>query len=212
MDLSSAGGTVKVLSPNRSLGLGLLLECLTQPAFAKDAFQRQQAQLLSTLRDQETQPEIVAARAFEAAVYGKHPRGRPRLGTVKTVAGLTPADCAAFHDKVFTPTNMTLAVVGDFDSKTVTDEITKLTADWKKSALKAPDYPEVSKPKEFTQKIITMPDGQQLHFYMGHVGSAPRQSGLLQTAGDGLRSRHRPRLYRSAVGSACATARAWLTP
>ena len=43
LDLSSAGGTVKVLSPNRSLGLGLLLECLTRPAFAKDAFQREQA-------------------------------------------------------------------------------------------------------------------------------------------------------------------------
>jgi zinc protease len=170
LELSSAGGTVKVLSPNRSLGLSLLVECLTQPAFAKDAFQREQAQLLSTLRDQETQPEIVAARAFEAAVYGKHPRGRAPLGTVKTVEALKPADCAAFHDKVFAPVNTTLAIVGDFDSKTVTDEITKLTADWKNTALEAPEYPEVDKPKEFTQKIIPMPESAQLHFYMGHVG------------------------------------------
>jgi zinc protease len=170
LELSSAGGTVKVLSPNRSLGLGLLLECLTQPAFAKDSFQRDQAQLLSSLRDQETQPEVVAARAFEAAVYGKHPRGRSPAGTVKTVEALKPADCAAFHAKVFSPTNTTLAIVGDFDSKTVTDEVTKLTADWKKSALDAPEYPEVNKPKEFTQKIIPMPESAQLHFYMGHVG------------------------------------------
>jgi zinc protease len=170
LELSSSGGTVKVLSPNRSLGLGLLLECLTQPAFAKDAFQRQQAQLLSTLRDQETQPEEVAAQAFEAAVYGKHPRGRPLMGTVKTVETLKPADCAAFHEKVFSPTNTTIAVVGDFDSKEVTDEITKLTSDWKKSTLEAPDYPEVDKPKEFKQKIITMPESAQLHFYMGHIG------------------------------------------
>ncbi len=170
LDLSAAGGTVKVLSPNRSLGLGLLMECLMHPAFAKEAFQREQAQLLSTLRDQETQPEAVASRAFEAAVYGKHPRGRAPLGTVKTVEALKPADCAAFHDKVFTPTNMTLAVVGDFDSKTVIDEITKLTADWKKSALEDPKYPEIAKPKAFTQQIIPMPESAQLHFYMGHVG------------------------------------------
>jgi zinc protease len=170
LELSSAGGTVKVLSPNRSLGLGLLLECLTQPAFAKDSFQREQAQLLSTLRDQETQPEEVASRAFEAAVFGKHPRGRPPLGTVKTVEALKPADCAAFHAKVFSPTNTTLAVVGDFDSQTVAKEIVKLTADWKKTALEAPEYPKVTKPKEFTQKIIPMPESAQLHFYMGHVG------------------------------------------
>jgi len=170
LELSSAGGTVKVLSPNRSLGLGLLLECLTQPAFAKDSFQREQAQLLSTLRDQETQPESVAALAFEAAVYGKHPRGRSPLGAIKTVEALKPADCAAFHDKVFVPANVTLAIVGDFDMQAVTDDVLKLTADWKKSALEAPEYPEVDKPKEFTQKVIPMPESAQLHFYMGHVG------------------------------------------
>ena len=30
--------------------------------------------------------------------------------------------------------------------------------------------PPVEKPAKFTQKVITMPQAQQLHFYMGHVG------------------------------------------
>ncbi len=170
LDLSSAGGTVKVLTPSRSLGLGLLVECLTEPAFAKDSFQRQQAVLLSSLHDAETQPELVAQRAFAKAVYGAHPRGRPSLGTVKTVEALKPADCVAFHKKVFVPNNTTLVVVGDFDSKEVADEIGKLTADWKKGDLERPEYPKIEKPKEFTEKIISMPDARQLHFYMGHVG------------------------------------------
>ena len=42
-------------------------------------------------------------RRLPPAVYGKHPRGRPSLGTVKTVETLTPADCVAFHQKVFVP-------------------------------------------------------------------------------------------------------------
>lgn len=170
LDLSSAGGTVKVLTPSRSLGLGLLVECLTEPAFAKDSFQRQQAVLLSSLHDSETQPELVAQRAFAKAVYGTHPRGRPSLGTVKTVEALKPADCVAFHKKVFVPNNTTLVVVGDFDSKEVADEIGKLTADWKKADLETPEYPKIEKPKEFTQKVVSMPDASQLHFYMGHVG------------------------------------------
>ena len=37
LELSSSGGAVRVLSPDRSLGLGLLLECLTQPSFPKEA-------------------------------------------------------------------------------------------------------------------------------------------------------------------------------
>ncbi len=125
LELGAGGGTVRVLSPDRALGLGLLFECLTEPAFNKDDFMRQQQMLLSSLKDQETQPEAVAERTFQALVYGKHPRGRPALGTVKTVAALTPADCAAFHQKVFTPSNVTLAIVGDFDAAAVTEEIKK---------------------------------------------------------------------------------------
>ena len=151
----------RVLAPDRALGLGLLFECLTQPAFAKEDFTRQQQMLLSTLKDMETQPESVAERTFQAMVYGKHPRGRPAMGTVKTVEALTPADYAAFHQKVFTPSNVTLAVVGDFDAKEVTDEVAKLTADWKKTDLETPEYPKAEMPKEFTQKIISMPESAQ---------------------------------------------------
>ena len=142
LELGSGGGTVRVLSPDRSLGLGLLFECLTQPAFKPDDFMRQQQMLLSSLKDMETQPESVAERTYDALVYGKHPRGRPTMGTVKTVQALTPADCAAFHQKVFTPSNMTVAIVGDFDAKDVTEEVKRLTADWKKTDLEEPAIPE----------------------------------------------------------------------
>src|SRR5262249_19220791 len=108
--------------------------------------------------------------AFQAAVYGKHPYGRHGLGTRPTVEKLTPADCAAFHQKVFVPNNTVIAVVGDFDSRQLVEEIRALTADWKRQDLHVPPPPAVEKPGEFTQKILTMPEAAQLHFYMGHVG------------------------------------------
>jgi zinc protease len=86
------------------------------------------------------------------------------------VAKLTRDDCAAFHRRVFVPNNTILAMVGDFDSKAVVEEVKKLTGDWKKGDLPRPNLPPVNKPKEFLQKIITMPQAKQLHFYMGHVG------------------------------------------
>ena len=92
------------------------------------------------------------------------------MGTRKTVEKLTPADCVAFHREGVRAEQHRVAVVGDFDSKEVIDEIKKLTADWKKADLERPKMPAVEKPEEFTQKIITMPDAAQLHFYMGHVG------------------------------------------
>jgi zinc protease len=170
LSLSAGGGTVKVLAPQRSLGLGLLFECLTQPNFPKDAFTRKQLQQLSAIDEAETQPATRARQSFMAAVYGKHPFGRPNLGTKATVEKLAAADCATFHKKVYVPNNATVAIVGDFDSKDVIEEVKRLTADWKKAPLDRPPTPEVDKPKEFTQKIITMPEAAQMQFYLGHVG------------------------------------------
>jgi zinc protease len=161
---------VRVLAPDQKLGLGLLLECLSGPSFPKEAFARNKDRLLAEIEESETQPDARARRAFRAAVYGQHPYGRPELGTAKTVEALTPADCAAFHHKLFVPNNTTLAVVGDFDSREVIAEVTRRTAGWKKAPLEVPELPAVEKPKDFTQTILTMPQAAQLHFYMGHVG------------------------------------------
>jgi zinc protease len=170
LTLSASGGGVRVLAPDRSLGLGLLLECLMRPTFPKEAFAREKARQLSEIEDTDTQPEERARRAYRAAVYGEHPLGRPPLGTAKTVTGLTPADCVAFHRRVYRPNNVTFALVGDFDSKEVIDEITRRTADWKKADLDKSDTREAEKPKESRQIIVTMPEAAQLHVFAGHAG------------------------------------------
>jgi zinc protease len=170
LSLSAGGGSVRVLTPHRKLGLSLLFECLSKPAFAKDAFARDRKRQLSAILEAETQPDSRASRTFQAEVYGKHPFGRPALGTRASVEKLTPADCAAFHAKAFSPDNTIVAVVGDFDSRQVEEEIKALTADWKKAAVEVPTPPAVDKPAAFTQTVLTMPEAAQLHFYLGHVG------------------------------------------
>jgi len=170
LSLNQAGGSVRVLTPDRSLGLGLLFECLTKPAFPKQAFAREQHRLLSEIDDAEQEPDTRAQLVYRALVYGKHPYGRPQLGYHETVAELTPADCRRFHQSLFVPNNTMVAVVGDFDAKEVIDEITRLTRDWKKADTPRRAPPRIDKPQEFTQKIVTMPAAAQLHFFMGQAG------------------------------------------
>lgn len=170
LSFSGGGGSVKVLSPERKLGLGLLFDSLIRPSFPKDAFALAKARQLSEVEENETQPAVKARQAYAAAVYGSHPLGRPSAGTPKTVKGLTRDDVAAFHKKTFVPNNAILAVVGDFDSKEMLALIKDLTGGWKKAELKRPAMPQVDKPAKFTQKIITMPEAAQVNFYMGHVG------------------------------------------
>jgi zinc protease len=170
LSLGSSGGTVKVLSAHRQMGLELLLECMTRPTFPKDAFARQKSRQLSEVDEAERLPDTKAQMVYRQLAYGKHPYGRPSQGKRSTVEPLTAADCAEFHRRLFAPNNTILAVVGDFDSRQIIDEVTRLTAAWKKTPVRAPTAPAVEKPKEFVQKIVTMPEAAQLHFYMGHVG------------------------------------------
>lgn len=170
LNMERDGGTVKVLSADRQLGLGLLLESLMTPSFPKEAFARKQAQLLSEIEDAETQPAPRASQAFAAIVYGQHPYGRSSLGTKESVEKLKPADCRAFHARLFTPGNTVLALVGDFDSQTVIDEVTKLTAGWKATPPAKPAIAELPRFDQFTEKIVSMPTAGQLHFYLGHAG------------------------------------------
>lgn len=170
LSFSSNSGRVKTLSSDRSLGLGLLFECLRDASFPEDAFAREKEQTLSQIDDAEQQPDTKAQMTYRSLVYGKHPLGWPGLGKRETVEKLQAKDCKAFHRRVFVPGNLIVAVVGDFDSKQVIDEITRLTADWKAPAPELPTPPAVELPKSFTQKIVTMPSAAQLHFFMGHPG------------------------------------------
>lgn len=170
LSLSGSGGSVKILSPDRKLGLGLLLESLTKPAFPADAFARAKTRLLAEIGENDVVPEVRAAQAFRALVYGRHPLGRPSPGTMKTADSLTVEDCRKFHARVFTPQNLILSFAGDFDAKEVLAEVKELTADWKKADLPAPARVEVLRPKEFTQEIISMPQAAQLQMFLGHVG------------------------------------------
>jgi zinc protease len=170
LSLNSNGATVKVLSPYRKLGLGLMFECLMEPTFPKDAFERQRDQMLSEIDEAEQKPEDKARQVYREMLYGAHPYGRFIAGTRKTVEALTPEDCKAFHQKTFIPNNTIVAIVGDFDARQIVDEIMALTAGWKKGDATKPKLPAPTYPEKFTEKIVTMPAAAQLHFFMGHPG------------------------------------------
>jgi zinc protease len=170
LSLSSSGGSVKVLTPDTDTGLGLLFECLTQPAFPKEAVERRRAQLLSTIADVETQPQNRARQTLNAAVYGDHPFARSQYGKKEVVKKLTADDLKAFHQATFTPSACVVVVVGDFDADEMTKKLEALTAGWERKGqgeLKVADPPKEGKPGEI---IITDPTAAQTHVFVGHLG------------------------------------------
>jgi len=170
LNLSSSGGSFKVLTPDTDLGLGLLFECLMKPTFPADAFARLKDQQLSAIDDEQTQPDTRAANEFNALVYGRHPFGRPGHGTRATVEKLTAQDCQAFHDGAFAPNWLTVVVVGDFQADAMAKKIEALTKAWKKSDAAKPMVSAPPKPTPPVEKIISDPNAAQVHVYIGELG------------------------------------------
>jgi len=168
--LTSRGGSVKVLSDDRKLGLDLLFDCLLHPTFPAEAFARKKEEHLADIAESMEQPTIRGSELFNTLIYGNHYLGRPSRGTIETVQKLTREDCAAFHKTIMVPENLTVAVVGDFDSKEMADEIKRLTAGWVGKLPEQPRQPELILAPGATTRFITMPNAEQLQFFMGHLG------------------------------------------
>lgn len=170
LSMNASGGSCKVLTPDTDLGLGLLIECLTQPTFPLDEFESKREQLVATISDAETQPNTKARLAFNAAVYGSHPFGRPAIGKKDIVAKLTPADCRNFHKSTFLPNRTTIVVVGDFDSMEMLAKIKALTNEWKRGDVAQLEVPQPPQRDKLEQTILSDATASQTHVYIGHLG------------------------------------------
>jgi zinc protease len=168
--LNPSGGSLKVLTPDVDLGLGLLFECIEKASFPKDAFERIKDQQLATIDDSLTQPHTLGSNAFHAIVYGKHPFGRPDQGTRTTVEKLTVADCQAFHKVAFAPNFTTVVVVGDFKPDEMVKKIEGLTRVWKQSNAPKPEVPAPPKATAVAARIISDPTAAQVHVFIGQLG------------------------------------------
>jgi zinc protease len=170
LSVGATGAALKVLTPDTTLGLRLLFECLARPTFPPEQFEQQRAQLLATIADVETQPRNRARAAFNALVYGDHPYGRPAYGRKEIVEKLTADDLKAFHASAFAPNFTTLVVVGDFNTQELVKTVEQLTADWKRVDADKPQPPTPPYGESVVEKILTDPSAAQTHVFIGHLG------------------------------------------
>ncbi len=167
--VGGSGGTVKMLADDTELGVELLFDCLMNAEFPKDALESKREQLLAALAEDDNKPEERAERAFKAAVYGKHPFGRPTADK-KVIQTVTRKELRQFHKKVFVPNNTVVAIVGDFDGEKILAQVKKHTENWKAGKLPKIDLPAPPAAEKFMQTIISDPAAAQLHVYIGQLG------------------------------------------
>jgi zinc protease len=161
--------SLSVLTKDLDLGLDLLTDILLRPAFAPEEIQRKRAQVLAGIRRKHEDPGDVGAEAFDAAIFGSHPYGRPAEGDESTVPRIAREDLVAFHDTYYRPNRAILAVVGDVETSDLQRRLAARLGSW------TPGGPPVAGPPAVTAiakaGLTTIPrDVTQASIFLGHLG------------------------------------------
>lgn len=127
----------------RHLGLATQIvgQVVTEPKLPQKHFDKERGTILEELYMYEDRPNSKAAEECTKLLFGKTGLGRPIIGTVESLKGMTVESLRAYWDKWFVAENMIVGVVGSYGSEeAVLDMIKKefalLVSDRRKSPVK----------------------------------------------------------------------------
>jgi len=160
--------TLRMLSATRERDESVALAAivLAQPRFPAEILERERIRALANLREALTKPAVLAARAFQAAVYAAHPYGAD--SDEQSLSAITREDLVAFHARYYGAHNATIAIVGDLD-RTAAEKIAIALTQNLPAGNKADTLPVPLLPKEGQIARIANPSAQS-HILIGQPG------------------------------------------
>ncbi|WP_421119608.1 M16 family metallopeptidase [Aquihabitans daechungensis] len=98
-----------------TVGLDLLCDVVTSPAFDVDDVESERQVILEELHQAEDEGDDRVMSLAHEALWGDHPLGREVLGTLETIDGMDRDAIAAFFEHHYHPANLVLVAAGAVD-------------------------------------------------------------------------------------------------
>ena len=164
--------TAKFAAKDKATVLNILKEVLMNPAFNTEEFEKEKSRLLVNLEQQKESPRSVIGSYFNKLIYGDHVYGNITDGTNTSISALTVNDLKKFHQTNYLPNNAAISIVGDFSSKAMKKEITKLFSSWKKGVSSSESLASktVNLPTESRVLLVNKEDAKETTFLIGSQG------------------------------------------
>ncbi len=163
--------TLSVLKKDLSAGFDLLADVVMNPTFPAEELRRKVNQLKASFETDEDEPMVVARRAFDRRLFGRHPYAYPPKGTPAGLAAISRQNVANFHHTYYRPNNAILVVAGDLSREEARDWVMKAFGRWAKG-----DIPEVTLPTlptlDRSECLVIDKKLTQANIVWGHLGIA----------------------------------------
>lgn len=106
-----------VLKEDLPKAIGLLLELASSPTFPDEEIETERGVVLDEIISSKDSPADDVFDRFEDLLFGKHPLGRPILGTLSSVRKITPQELRRFVAEKFLARRMVLTVVSPLEEE-----------------------------------------------------------------------------------------------
>ena len=164
-DHDKSGFSLRTLSEKKNEAFKLFKTVIHRPNFDSSILDREKKKYYASISQGETEPDVIANKAFLAAVYGSHPYGLPESGSIKTIQPLKSIDLVNFYNNYYSSSYAYIVIVGDLtvdEAKTFSEELSSGLATSKNNH----SYEEVSinSPKDIK---ISHPSSQA-HLLFGY--------------------------------------------
>ncbi len=171
---NSFGVNVETLTEDFRLGLELLADVLTSPAWPGDAVERERQIQLAGIRDQRDHLLRSAMIRLRRELFGAAAYGLDSMGDPESVAAITLSDVAGWHARLAAPNNCVLSVFGDVTAETVQAQLEKALGRWKPNpetaTLKALKQ-SAAQPTALPTRVSETRDKKQAVVVMGFRGT-----------------------------------------
>ena len=157
------------LKENAAEVLSVFKDVLTHPEFRQDKIDLSKKQLKSGIARRNDDASGIADREFTNIVYGRNtPYGW--MIEYADVDNIQRQDLVNFYQRYYFPSNVIVAVYGDFNAAEMKEQFARLFADWTAKQPPVPKFPPVDAKATPGVFLATKEDVTQTFFQAGHLG------------------------------------------
>jgi zinc protease len=128
---------------------------LGEPSFPESPWLRDRPKLIASLKEADTRPATLAAKAYSRAVYGQHPYGQEM--TEATLNRISVQDMQALHARVIQPCDARVSIVGALNRAQADALVTQIFA--RLPVASCPALPPVAE-----VQVLAAPQEQRIAF------------------------------------------------
>jgi zinc protease len=161
--------SASTLARNHQATVDLITEILLEPRWDETEFSLTKQDIISQIKQQQTNPRQLASNQMNKLLYGKENiLSNNLLGSLTSIEKITLHDLKLFYKTKLSPSLTNIHIVGDIDKAVVLASFEKLEKQWSKTDAVLPKVITAELPNKSTLYFYDVPNAKQSQLRIGY--------------------------------------------